>query len=27
MNEQKIKEAAYVLWEKDGKPDGRDLEH
>lgn len=27
MDEQKIKEAAYALWEKDGKPDGHDLEH
>lgn len=27
MDEQKIKEAAYALWEKDGKPHGHDLEH
>lgn len=27
MDEQKIKEAAYALWEQDGKPDGLDLEH
>lgn len=27
MDEQKIKEAAYALWEKDGRPDGHDLEH
>lgn len=27
MDEQKIRETAYRLWEKDGKPQGRDLEH
>jgi hypothetical protein len=27
MDEQRIKEAAYELWEKAGKPDGQDLEH
>jgi len=27
VDEQKIKEAAYALWEKDGKPEGLDLEH
>lgn len=27
MDEQKIKEAAYALWEQDGKPNGLDLEH
>lgn len=27
MDEQKIREAAYRLWEKDGKPQGQDLEH
>jgi hypothetical protein len=27
VDEQKIKEAAYALWEQDGKPNGLDLEH
>lgn len=27
MDEQKIREAAYQLWEKEGKPQGQDLEH
>ena len=27
MDEQKIREAAYRLWEKDGKPQGQELEH
>ncbi|WP_397453658.1 DUF2934 domain-containing protein [Pseudomonas sp. NA-150] len=27
MDEQKIREAAYQLWEKQGKPQGQDLEH
>ncbi|PAM82037.1 MULTISPECIES: DUF2934 domain-containing protein [unclassified Pseudomonas] len=27
MDEQKIREAAYRLWEKQGKPQGQDLEH
>jgi hypothetical protein len=27
MDEQKIREAAYRLWEKEGKPQGQDLEH
>lgn len=27
MDDQKIKEAAYRLWKKDGKPQGQDLEH
>ena len=27
MDEQEIKEAAYALWERDGRPDGHDLEH
>ena len=27
MDEQKIREAAYQLWEKDGKPQGQELEH
>lgn len=27
MDEQKIRETAYRLWEKDGKPQGQDLEH
>jgi hypothetical protein len=27
VEEQKIKEAAYALWEQDGKPNGLDLEH
>lgn len=27
MDEQKIREAAYRLWEKQGKPQGLDLEH
>lgn len=27
MDEQKIREAAYRLWEKDGKPQGQDLEY
>ncbi|WP_082930430.1 DUF2934 domain-containing protein [Pseudomonas silesiensis] len=27
MDEQKIREAAYLLWEKQGKPQGQDLEH
>jgi hypothetical protein len=27
MDEQKIREAAYRLWEKKGKPQGQDLEH
>lgn len=27
MDEQRIREAAYRLWEKDGKPQGQDLEH
>lgn len=27
MDEQKIREAAYRLWEKDGKPQGQDLKH
>ncbi|MDY7536450.1 DUF2934 domain-containing protein [Pseudomonas sp. Bout1] len=27
MDERKIKEAAYALWEQDGKPNGQDLEH
>jgi hypothetical protein len=27
MDEQKIREAAYRLWEAQGKPQGQDLEH
>ncbi|MEB0222939.1 DUF2934 domain-containing protein [Pseudomonas sp. 10S4] len=27
MDEQKIREAAYWLWESEGKPQGQDLEH
>jgi hypothetical protein len=27
MDEQKIREAAYRLWEEQGKPQGQDLEH
>lgn len=27
MDEQKIRETAYRLWEKQGKPQGQDLEH
>lgn len=27
MDEQKIREAAYRLWEKEGKPQGQDLKH
>lgn len=27
MEEQQIREAAYRLWEKEGKPQGQDLEH
>ena len=27
MDEQNIREAAYRLWEKEGKPQGQDLEH
>ncbi|WP_408598519.1 DUF2934 domain-containing protein [Pseudomonas sp. PLMAX] len=27
MDEQKIREAAHRLWEKEGKPQGKDLEH
>lgn len=27
MDEQKIREVAYRLWEKEGKPQGQDLEH
>ena len=27
MDEQKIREAAYRLWEKQGKPQGQDLEN
>lgn len=27
MDEQKIREAAYRLWEKQGKPQGTDLEN
>ncbi|VVO72196.1 hypothetical protein PS862_01390 [Pseudomonas fluorescens] len=27
MDKQKIREAAYLLWEKEGKPQGQDLEH
>lgn len=27
MDEQKIRESAYQLWEKEGKPQGQDLEH
>ncbi|WP_123364258.1 DUF2934 domain-containing protein [Pseudomonas brassicacearum] len=27
MDEQKIREAAYRLWENAGKPQGQDLEH
>lgn len=27
MDEQEIREAAYRLWEKEGKPQGQDLEH
>lgn len=27
MDEQKTREAAYRLWEKQGKPQGQDLEH
>lgn len=26
ITEQKIRERAYALWEKEGAPDGRDLE-
>jgi hypothetical protein len=25
--ESKIKETAYALWEREGRPNGRDLEH
>jgi hypothetical protein len=27
MDEQEIREEAYRLWEKQGKPEGQDLEH
>jgi hypothetical protein len=27
MDEQKIRDAAYRLWKKQGKPQGQDLEH
>lgn len=27
MDEQEIREAAYRLWEKQGKPQGQELEH
>lgn len=27
MDEQEIREAAYRLWEQQGKPQGQDLEH
>lgn len=27
MDEQKIREAAHRLWEKQGRPQGQDLEH
>jgi hypothetical protein len=27
MDEQKIREAAYRLWDKQGRPQGQDLEH
>jgi hypothetical protein len=27
MDKQKIRETAYGLWEKQGKPQGQDLEH
>ena len=26
-DEQAIREAAYFIWENEGRPDGRDLEH
>lgn len=27
MDEQKIREAAYRLWEKEGKPQGQEMDH
>jgi hypothetical protein len=27
QNEATVREAAYYLWEAEGRPDGRDLEH
>jgi hypothetical protein len=27
MDEQRVREAAYRLWEQQGKPQGQDLEH
>ena len=27
VTEQQIKELAYAIWEKEGRPEGKDLEH